>query len=65
MLDISNGLHYSPIEKTFRTNIQIFVARRANSFSVQITNTSNGATGGTFDGMVLTKFVSTSITAHL
>ena len=65
LLDTSNGPHYSPIEKTFRTNIQILVACRADSFSVQITNTSNGTTGGTFDRMVLTKFVSTSVTANL
>jgi hypothetical protein len=54
--------HNSTIKKAFRTYIHWSVTQRTEILMIQITNTGDGATGGTFDGMIVAKLVSTSVT---
>ncbi|NHI88358.1 MAG: hypothetical protein EAX87_02475 [Candidatus Thorarchaeota archaeon] len=57
-----NCSHYSTIKKAFRTNIQWSVTQRTEIFMIQITDTGDGAAGGTFDGMIVAKLISTTVT---
>ena len=62
LLQAYNRSHYSTIKKAFRTNIHWPVTQRADIFMIQITDAGDGSAGRTFNGMVVTKLVSTTVT---
>jgi hypothetical protein len=62
LLQAYNRSHYSTIKKAFRTNVHRSMTERADIFMIQITDTGDGSAGGTFDGMIVAKLVSTTVT---
>lgn len=65
LLEARNRSNYSAIQEALRTDFQMLIACYTDILSIQVTDACYRATGRTFNCMILTELIATTVTANL